>query len=116
MANNARTYSTIKDLSVGEAMVTEETGLFPDSSVKIKNALAWFKKKRGIKCEKLGVFIAEYNFWLFYEENDRISLGARFMTALAKVYENVSRVFESWIFDVNALREHSLTGIEFWCL
>ena len=54
MANNARTYSTIKDLSVGEAMVTEETGLFPDSSVKIK--------KRGIKCEKLGEFIAEYNF------------------------------------------------------
>ena len=89
MANNARTYSTIKDLSVGEAMVTEETGLFPDSSVKIKNALAWFKKKRGIKCEKLGEFIAEYNFWLFYEENDRISLGTRFMTALAKVYENV---------------------------
>ena len=40
MANNARTYSTIKDLSVGEAMVTEETGQFLDSSVKIKNALA----------------------------------------------------------------------------
>ena len=55
-------YSTIKDLSVGEAMLTEETGRFPDSSVKIKNALAWFKKNRGIKCEKLGGFIAEYNF------------------------------------------------------
>ena len=27
--------------------------------VKIKNALAWLKKKRGIKCEKLGDFIVE---------------------------------------------------------
>ena len=50
-------------------MVIEETGRFPDSSVKIKNALAWFKKKRGIKCEKLGGFIAAYNFHFFYEEN-----------------------------------------------
>ena len=50
VANNARIYSTIKDLSVGEAKVIEETGQFPNSSVKIKNALAWFKKKRGIKC------------------------------------------------------------------
>ena len=88
-ANNARIYSTIKDLNVGEARVIEETGRFPDSSVKIKNALAWFKKKRGIKCEKLGGFIAECNFCFFYEENDGISIGTRFMTALAKVYENV---------------------------
>ena len=69
-------------------MVIEETGRFPDSSVKIKNALAWFKKKRSIKCGKIGGFIAEYNFRFFYEENDAISLGARFVTSLAKVYEN----------------------------
>ena len=89
VANNARIYSTVKDLSVGEARAIEETGRFPNSSVKIKNVLAWFKKKRGIKCEKLGGFIAEYNFRFFYEENDSISFGIRFMTALAKVYENV---------------------------
>ena len=80
-------YSTIEDLSFGKAKVIEETGRFPDSSVKIKNSLAWFKKKRGIKCEKLGGFIAEYNFRFFCEENDGISLGTRFMTALAKVHE-----------------------------
>ena len=89
MVNNAITYSTIKDLSVGEVRVTEETGRFPDSSFKIKNALAWFKKKRGIKCEKLAGFIAEFNFRFFYEQNDGISLGTKFMTALAKVYENI---------------------------
>ena len=50
-----------------------------------KNALAWFKKKRGIKCEKPGGFIAEYNVRFFYEENDGISLRTRFMTALTKV-------------------------------
>ena len=88
-ANNVRIYSTIKNLSVGEARVIEETGRFSDSSVKIKNSLAWFKKKMGIKCEKLGGFIAEYNFRPFYEENDGVSLGISFMTALAKVYENV---------------------------
>ena len=75
VANNARIYSTIKVFSVGEVTVVEETGRFPDSSVKINNALAWFKKKRGIKYEKLGGFIAEYNFRFFYEENDGISLG-----------------------------------------
>ena len=95
VANNARIYSTIKNLSVGEARVIEETERFPDSSVKIKNALASFKKKRGIKCEKLGGFIAAYNFRFFYEENDSISLGTSFMTSLAKVYENVFQVFES---------------------
>ena len=89
VANNAGIYSTIKDLSVGKARVIEETGRFPDSSVKIKNTLAWFKKKRGIECEKLGGFIAEYNFRFFYEENDGISLGTRFMTVFTKVYENV---------------------------
>ena len=83
-ANNVRIYSTIKNLSVGEARVIEETGRFSDSSVKIKNALAWFKKKMGIKCEKLGGFIAEYNFRPFYEENDGVSLGISFMTALEK--------------------------------
>ena len=88
-ANKVRIYSTIKNLSVGEARVIEETGLFSDSSVKIKNALAWFKKKMGIKCEKLGGFIADYNFRPFYEENDGVSLGISFMTALAKVYENI---------------------------
>ena len=46
-------------------MVIEETGRFPDSSVKIKNALAWFKKKRSIRCGKIGGFIAEYNFRFF---------------------------------------------------
>ena len=60
--NNARIYSTIKDLDVGEARVIEQTGRFPNSVAKIKIALAWFKKKRGIKCEKLARFIAEYNF------------------------------------------------------
>ena len=55
-----------------KARVIEETGRFPDSSVKIKNTLTCFKKKRGIKCEKLGGFIAEYNFRFFYEENDGI--------------------------------------------
>ena len=29
-------------------MKIEEIGLFPNSSVKIKNALAWFKKKREV--------------------------------------------------------------------
>ena len=43
----------------------------------------------GIKCEKLGGFIADYNFRPFYEENDGVSLGISFMTALAKVYENI---------------------------
>ena len=79
VANKTRIYSTIKDLSVGEARVIEENGEFSDSSVKIKNVLAWFK------CEKLGGFIAEYNFRFFYEENGLISLGTRFMNALAKV-------------------------------
>ena len=51
VANNARIYSTIKDLSVGDARVIEETGPFPDSSIKINNALTWSKKKRVIKCE-----------------------------------------------------------------
>ena len=69
-------------------MVIEETGRFPDSSVKIKNALAWFKKKSSIRCGKIGGFIAECNFRFFYEENDGISLGTRFVTSLAKVYEN----------------------------
>ena len=64
VANNARLYSTIKDLSVEEARVIEETGRFPDSSVNIKNVLAWFKNKRGIKCEKLAGLIGEYNFRL----------------------------------------------------
>ena len=82
-------YIALLNLNVGEARVIEETGQFFDSSVKVKNALAWFKKKRGIKCEKLGGFVAEYNLRFFYEENDEISLGTRFMTALAKVYENV---------------------------
>ena len=86
LSNNARIYSTIKDLSVEEARVIER---FPGSSVKIKNTLAWSKKKRGIKCDKLGGFIAEYNFRFFCEENDEISLETRFMTPLAKVYENV---------------------------
>ena len=45
VANNARIYSTIKDLSVGEARVTEGTGRFPDSSAKIKNALIWFHEE-----------------------------------------------------------------------
>ena len=85
VANNARIHSTIKDLSVVEARVIEEIERFPDSSSKIKNTLAWFKKKRGIKCENLGGFIAEYNFRFFYEENDGISLRTRFMTLLAKV-------------------------------
>ena len=87
MAINARIYSTIKILIVGEARVIEETERFPDSSVKIKNALAWLKEKS--KCEKPGGFIAGYNLRFFYEENGGISLGTKFMTALAKVYENV---------------------------
>ena len=94
--NNARMYSPIEDLSVGEARVIEETGRFSDSPVKIKNA--WFKKKRGIKCEKHGGSTAEYNFWFFYEENDGISFGTRFMTALAKVYENVFHGL--WVMDL----------------
>ena len=116
MANNARIYRTIKYLSVGEARVIEETGRFPDSSVKIKNALAWFKKKRSIKCEKPGGFIADCNFRFFYEENHGISLGTRFMTAIAKVYENIFQGLWVMNLDVNALREHSFMGIEFWCL
>ena len=40
VADNARIYSTIRDLSVGEARVSEETGRFSHFSVKIKNALA----------------------------------------------------------------------------
>ena len=51
--------STIKELSVGEVWVIEGTGRVPDSSVKMKNALAWFKKKSSIKGEKLGGFIAK---------------------------------------------------------
>ena len=39
----------MKDFSIGEFRVIEETGRFPDTSVKIKNALTWFKEKRGIK-------------------------------------------------------------------
>ena len=77
-ANNVRIYSTIKNLSVGEARVIEETGRFSDSSFKIKNVLAWFKKKMGIKCEKLGGFIADYNFRPFYEENDGVIFRNKF--------------------------------------
>ena len=88
VANKVRIYSTIEDLSFGEARVIEETGRSPDSSIKIKNALAWFKNMRSIKCE-IGGFIPEYNFCFFYEENDGISLETRFMTELAKVYGNV---------------------------
>ena len=65
IANNARTYSSIKDLGVGEARVIEETGRFLESYVKIKNALAWLKKKRSIKCEKLGGFLQSTTFVSF---------------------------------------------------
>ena len=85
VVNNARIYGTIKDLSVGKARLIEESRRFSDSSVKTKNALAWLKKKRDIKCEKLGDFTVGYNCRFFYEENDLISLRTRFMTALAKV-------------------------------
>ena len=91
VANNARIYSTIKNLSVEEARVIEETGRFPDCSVQMKNELAWFKKKRDIKCEKLEGFIAECNFRFFYEESGGISLGTKFMTGLAKTYKKVFR-------------------------
>ena len=46
VASNSRVYGTVKNLIVGEANVIEETGWFPDSSVKTKNTLTWFKKKR----------------------------------------------------------------------
>ena len=52
-----------------------------------------------IKCEKLGGFIAEYNFRFFHKENDDISLGTRVITAQAKVYENVFQglwVMNNW--------------------
>ena len=39
VANNARIYSTVKDLSTGEGRVIEKTGRFPDSSDKIKKPL-----------------------------------------------------------------------------
>ena len=58
--NNARIYRLIKELSAGEVRIIDETRRFLDSSIKIKNALAQFKKKSGIKCEKLRGFIAEY--------------------------------------------------------
>ena len=89
VASNARIYSTIEDLNVGKARAIEETERLPHYSIKTKNTLVWFKKKRGIKCGKLGGFIGEYNFRFFYEENDDISLETKFMTALVKVYENV---------------------------
>ena len=61
------------------------------------------KKKRGIKCEKFGGFIARHNFEFFYEESDGIFLGTRFMITLAKFTKMFSRVFESWIFDASGL-------------
>ena len=66
-ANNTKIYSTIKKISVEEARVIEEARRFPYSFIKVKNALALFKKKRDIKCEKLGGFIAEHNFRFFNE-------------------------------------------------
>ena len=88
MANNARIYSTFKDLSIREARVIEETFSitgFPILPLRSRTHWHGLKRRGGIKCEKLGGFITEYNFRFFYEKNDGISLGTRFMTALAKV-------------------------------
>ena len=52
---------------MAEARVIEKARRFPYSSIKMKNALALFKKKRDIKFEKLEGFIAERNFRFFYE-------------------------------------------------
>ena len=58
------------------------------------------KRRGALNVKKIGGFIAEYNFCFFYEENDDISLGTRFMTALAKVYKNVF---------------HGLWVVNLWC-
>ena len=114
---NARIYSTVKDCSIWETRVIEEIGQFPDSFVKTKNILTWFKKKRGIKYEKLGGFIAEYSFRFFYKENDNTTFDCFTKKMMAYLYEQdswlhcpkfmkmFSRVSESWFFDVSALRE-----------
>ena len=61
------------------------------------------------KCEKLGGFIAEHNFRFFYKENDGISLETRFLTALAKVNENVFQglwVMNNWCKCLKIIKFH----------
>ena len=47
------------------------------------HALQWLKKKRGIKCNKVGGYIAEYNFKFFRTEN---TVGDRFLHTMTATY------------------------------
>ena len=60
-------------------MKIEEIGLFPNSSVKIKNALAWFKKKEGgaFNTRNLEASLQSTFFRFFCKGNDGISSGKK---------------------------------------
>ena len=47
------------------------------------HALQWLRKKKGIKCNEVGGYIAEYNFEFFRTEN---TVEERFLHANAATY------------------------------
>lgn len=61
----------------------EYPGNFHDS---FNHSLVWIRSKRGIKCNKAGAFLAEYNF-RFAIGNDDVK--NRFIYAMAAVYEHI---------------------------
>lgn len=88
VVDGSTVYTNLDDFLLLGSCVAVAGNMYPGNvDNRIFHAMNWIKQKRGIRCKKVGGFIAEYNFRYFLGEGD---IGNRFLTAMQSVYEHIN--------------------------
>ena len=82
MVFSAENYNLLPNIAVSNAIELYQGDQLPEEHYK-----QWIKKKKGIRCDKAGAYLSEYNLRFFIDEDN--DFGECFLDAMAYNYQHV---------------------------